>query len=137
MEIDWTPVLQNLINLLAALVAVLVPVVVGYVTVWVRGRWEEFLMSRPEDVRLAYESAARFGIRIAEIVGAELKLEAKEKLRLATDKARQWLAEQGYEEVSIDLLESVIESLLDATKAQISEEKISKHEAASQLQRIG
>ncbi len=137
MEIDWTPILQGVINLIAALIAVLVPVVIGRVTIWVRGRWEEFLMSRPEDVRLAYESAARFGIRIAEIIGAELQLEGKEKLRLAADKARQWLSEQGYEEVSIDLLESVIESLIDATKAEISEEKISKHQAATQLQRIG
>lgn len=137
MEIDWTPVLQQLINLIAALVAILVPFVVGRATIWVRGRWEEFLRDRPENVREAYESAARFGIRLAEIIGAELKLEGKEKLRYAADKARTWLVEQGYGDVSIDVLEGVIETLLDGTKAQLAEEKLAKHQAQSELQRIG
>lgn len=137
MEIDWTPILQQFVNLLAALIAAVVPFIIGRVAIWVRGRWEEFLRSRPENVREAYESAARFGIRLAETVGAELKLEAKEKLRFAADKARTWLGEQGYGDVSIDVLEGVIEALLDSTKAQLAEEKLAKHQAQTELQKIG
>lgn len=137
MEIEWTPIIQQVINLLAAVLAVVFPVVVGRVTIWVRERWEEFLMSRPENVRDAYESAARFGIRIAEIIGEELKLEGKEKLRFAADKARTWLAEQGYEDVSIDVLENLIETLLDSTKAQMFEEQLSRNQAQFEVQKIG
>lgn len=102
---------QSAITMIAYLLPIILPVIIGAVIVWVKARWESILASQPENVRLMIEAAAKFGADFAEKVGPSLELEGKEKLEAALNAAEGWLKAQGYD-VELDVLVAAIEGVL-------------------------
>lgn len=104
-------VVQALINLLAALIVAVAPIIIARVTVWGKKAWADFKASQPEHVQRLIEGAALFGATFAEKAGPALKDMGVEKLDAALDAANRWLEAQGFE-VDDTLLRQAIEVIL-------------------------
>lgn len=114
-------VVQALINLVAALIVAVTPIIVGGVIVAVKKRFNDFLITQPDNVREAYRYAATLGIRLAESVYTDF--EPEQKLQKALEAGKEWIVGMGYEEPDTDMLRTSIEALLDAVKLEIFTEK--------------
>lgn len=117
-------IIQALIDLAVAVIIAATPLIVGGVIVAIRSKFNEFVLSQPENVREAYQYAAKLGIRLAETVYNDL--EPKEKLNKALDAGKEWLVGMGYKSPDDSMLRTSIEALLDAVKNEIFLEKAEK-----------
>lgn len=104
-------IIQALVNLIATLVPLVLPVIIGLVTKWVKDRFEELKMSQPENVQQAIEWAVRIGAEFAEKIGPVLEAEGKDKLEIALERAERALADLGYD-IDPSVLEAALESVL-------------------------
>lgn len=102
---------QALVDLIAALLPVILPILFGRLVVWGKARFEQIKRHQPEWVKAAIEEAAYFGADFAEKVGPSVSAYGEEKMHLALDAANDWLKQQGYN-IDDKLLRSAIEGVL-------------------------
>lgn len=114
MELFTQEVMQAVIDLLGKLFIVALPVITGRIAIWVKGRFSEIVAAQPENVRKAIESAIEFGADFAEQMDFHDRLTeyASDKKDLALQKARDFLALQGYQGIDTSILDAALEAWL-------------------------
>lgn len=114
--------MQALIDLVTVLIRELAPILIGFVVWYAKNEYQKFILNKPENVRMAYEEAAKIGIQFAEI----LAVTGQEKLLEAIRVGELTLKKQGYKNVSTDVLKGYIEKELPIIVNDILQSKAQK-----------
>lgn len=103
----WQTVLMKVLDVLIPL---LVPALLAFVGAYVAKVWKMFKDSKP-DIAYAIENAAEFAVKAAEQMGLTEQLTdwADSKLDYAIDMAERYLAEQGFNNIDLDVIRAAIE----------------------------
>lgn len=105
---------QAAINVIAFVITLAVSAgIVGKVMIWVRGKFEEFKATQPENVRKLIEWAVMTAAEFVEKLELSGQLEdyARSKKNLALDYAKQLLLAVGLD-VDLSVLDAALESIL-------------------------
>ncbi len=109
--------LNQLLVLVAGLLALALPYVIQGARLWFQKRWEAFMARQPENVRKAIEDAALIATRFVEQMNLSEQLQnytAQEMRNLALNAGVGWLEAQGYEVTAATraAIEAAIENVI-------------------------
>lgn len=109
--------LNQLLLLVAGLLALALPYVIQGARLWFQKRWEAFMARQPENVRRAIEDAALVATRFVEQMNLSEQLgnaTARELKKLALETGVGWMEAQGYEVTAATraAIEAAIENVI-------------------------